>query len=186
MQKLLLIFAFFLAISAAKKLNCTSNKFQDIKSNEESSTAENCNTLLTEFWEYFSLNQKAVVHEVSALSKKDFPIIKKGVNHNLIILSSPICHKKPIARHGKIEKDCNQISTEFWKYFTNTFEKNPSAFMEEVSDICEGSTCAFCYEWKYKYPILCCGLGEKLIGLSSGICTNLTRENDNMLKLSYL
>ena len=139
MQKILPIFAFFLAISAAKKLNCTPNKFQDIKSNEESSTAENCSTLLTEFWDYFSLNQKFVVHEVSALlSEQYFPIIKKGANPNLIILSSPICHKKPIARHySKIKKDCNQISTEFWKYFTNTFEKNPSDFIEEVSDICE-------------------------------------------------
>ena len=160
MQVVILI-AFFLVL-------CTTSidskdDFGGIKTNEEQ-LKKNCKKMTTEFWKYFqNTTRKDFLVEVNKLCNDErgltefkYPTLCNGLNDKLIHLSSNLCARE---RASNIKSNCIEMAIEFWKYFIT------SDLVKEL---------ALIYENCDEYAILCYGLDENFINLSSGLCGDLS------------
>ena len=172
MQKVILIT--FILVLCATSITSSKDDFGYTKTNEEE-LKKNCNLqkMTTEFWKYFSggfsyifqnTTRKDLLEEVGNLcNDKDgcnelkYPTLCNGLSDKLIHLSSNLCARKNIFKKmdDNIKINCNEMATEFWKYFIT------SDLARELILI---------YENCEEYAILCYGLDENFINLSSGLC----------------
>ena len=172
MQEVILI-AFILILSATSI--DSKDDFGDIKTNEEELN-QKCKKMTTEFWKYFSggfsdrfqnTTRIDLLEEVGKLcNDKDggiefkYPTLCNGLSDKLIHLTSNLCARESILKsNDNIEGNCNEMATEFWKYLI-------------TSDLAKELT--LIYENCEEYAILCYGLDENFISLSSGLCGDLS------------